>query len=40
MKTKAVSLDTVKRESNTLINEINQIYYKKIGVLCLYENTG
>ena len=42
MRIKVVSLDTVERdrESNTLINKINQIYYKKIGVLCLYENTG
>ena len=40
MKTSAVSVDTV--ESNTLLNKelLNIIYYKKIGVLCLYEDTG
>ena len=43
MRIRAVSLDTVERErereSNALTNKMNQIYCKKIGVLCLYENT-
>lgn len=37
MKIKTVSIGTVKKD--TLTNKMNQIYYKKIGVLCLYENT-
>ena len=47
MRISAVSFDTVEREeeSNTLLKEvlfcdIKNIYTKKIGVLCLYENTG
>lgn len=43
MKIKIVSLDTVER--NTLLKkvlfcDIKNIQTKKIGVLCLYKNTG